>query len=68
MITVTETKTELKERVQDYIMARVHDSFVTTMEDGYSDLESPEAQAELTKQIKRVQKLFGFTSWNGLDS
>jgi len=56
-----ETKTALKFRVQDYILSAVEATRVTTMEDGWSDLESPEAQAELEKQIARVAKIFGYS-------
>lgn len=64
----TETKTQLKERVQSDITGYAHNWFVATLESEDPELMTDAYQAELCKQMKRLQRAFGFTSFNGLDS
>ena len=63
-----ETKTELKHRVQADLTGYAHEWFTVSLESRDDDQTNPEYQAELVKQIKRLQRAFGYTSFNGLES
>ncbi len=64
----TETKTELKHRVQGDLTAWAHEWFTTTAESRDDTKTDPVYQAELVNQMKRLQRAFGYTSFNGLES
>ena len=59
------TKTEIKQKAQDELMSAMQTAFVAYLERTWRQETSEDLVAEMSRQMARVEKLFGYElgSW-----